>query len=102
MWFRSERKENKRIADLETRLATVFGELNRLDVDMHLLWDKVKVALGRISKRSAMMERTETQPEPAEPPSLNEATGVSGRLWTQHQKEEQQRILNRRAGIINQ
>ena len=98
-WFKSERKENKRITDLENRMSTVQTDLHALDVDMHLLWDKVRVALGRISKRAAILESTETQnPEP-EPPQLNESPAVSGRIWNQHQREEQERILRRRAGL---
>ena len=100
MWFRSERKENKRVADLENRLASLEREHNNLDVEMHLLWDKVKVALGRISKRSAILEAAETQTQtPAQAPELNEVPALSGRLWNQHQKEEQERILRRRAGL---
>ena len=95
-----ERKENKRISALENGLATVKTDLHALDVDMHLLWDKVRVALGRISKRSAILEAAETQPQPAtetSPPA--DAPGFSGRMWTQHQQEENQRILRRRAGL---
>ena len=95
-----ERKENRRVKALEDGLATVKTDLHALDVDMHLLWDKVKVALGRISKRSAIIEAAETQPQPtAEAPSLNEAPALSGRMWNQHQREEQERILRRRAGL---
>ena len=98
-WFKSERKENKRITDLENRMSTVQTDLHALDVDMHLLWDKVRVALGRISKRAAILESTETQSEPPEQPQNNESPAVSGRIWNQHQREEQERILRRRAGL---
>jgi hypothetical protein len=100
MWFRSEQKENKRLKALEEGLESAERELHRLDLDMHLLWDKVKVALGRISKRAAILEKTETQTTPTEEaPVMSEAPSLPGRMWNQHQIEEQQRILRRRAGL---
>jgi len=100
VWFRGERKENKRLQALEEAMGSVQSDLNKLDLDMHLLWDKVRVALGRISKRAAILESTETQgtsvPEAA---SLSEAPSLPGRMWNQHQREEQERILRRRAGL---
>jgi len=100
VWFGGERKENKRLQALEDALGSVRTDLNRLDVDMHLLWDKVRVALGRISKRAAILESTETQSTPApEASTLSEAPSLPGRMWNQHQREEQERILRRRAGM---
>ena len=100
MWPWGERKENKRVQRLEDGLENVKSSLHALDVDMHLLWDKVKVALGRISKRSAILEAAETQPQPAvESSTVNEPPAFAGRMWTQHQKEENERILRRRAGL---
>lgn len=98
-WFKSERKENKRLADLENRMETLSTHLKAMDVDMHLLWDKVRVALGRFSKRAAILEKTETQEEAPEAPPPSEASAPLGRFWNQHQREEQERILRRRAGL---
>lgn len=95
-----ERKENRRLKALEEGLAKALTDLHALDVDMHLLWDKVRVALGRISKRSAILENAETQPRPtAEAPEMSESPALSGRMWNQHQRDEQERILRRRAGL---
>ena len=94
-----EKKENKRIKALEEGLAKALTDLHALDVDMHLLWDKVRVALGRISKRSAIIEKTETQPATEESSDQPSSGYLPGVRWNSHQIEEQNRILKRRAGL---
>jgi hypothetical protein len=72
-WSRDEKINIRRVQALEEDMERVERALKSLDIDMHSLYDKVHAALGRISKRAAIIESTQdgqdAAPQERHPPS---------------------------------
>jgi hypothetical protein len=93
--------QRKRIKELEDGLETVRKEALKLQIEWAEVYDKVRHAMNRMAKRvergtddTAVVESTQEVPQP----NNGGATALGGRL-SDHQKQVQQQILKRRAGL---
>lgn len=83
--------------DLLERLEAVERKLRSSELDWDELYDKCKRLLGRVAKERANMERTaEAEETPAS--TETQPSQGNGRL-NPRQREIQQAILRRRAGL---
>ena len=78
-WFSRGKESTRRVDNLEEDMEKVQRALRTLDLDMHTLYDKVHAALGRISKRAAIIDAS-TQQEAGDPLEASEASRESPAL----------------------
>lgn len=102
MWIFGKMREHKRLRALEEDMETFRTALRGMRADMDLQWEKVQRGLGRIAKRSAIIEAANQEEEPddaAAPegsfdPETTAAFGLEG--LTKRQIEIQRRIVQAR------
>lgn len=95
--------DSRRVADLEDEVAKLKRAFASLEMDWLNVQDKLKRMLMRTVKRAEVAEKLEAAREEladvtdVTPPATNGAQ--SGRLMTARQRQLQQEILTRRAGL---
>jgi hypothetical protein len=101
MWFRDSdaRRALDRCRELEEQVLKLRRDLQALALDYETLYDKVKSALARMSKRAEVVEKAGHLEEGAEQLELAQSNG--GPL-TPRQKQIQQQVLRRRMGVSTQ
>jgi hypothetical protein len=102
MWFRgsSARRTRELVGDLVEHCERLKRRVDALELDYEALYDKVRSALQRISKRAEVVEKAH-----AEAPDLQDSGAAmpsaapdGGGLLTARQKQIQQQVLRRRMG----
>jgi len=74
--------------------------VDALELDYEALYDKVRSALQRVSKRAEVVEKAAQHDTPPESvTSANPPLNGSGAGLSEHQRQVQQQILRRRAGM---
>lgn len=99
MWFRDSdaRRALDRCRDLEEQILKLRRDLQALALDYESLYDKVKSALARMSKRAEVVEKA-GHLEEGVPDQLAEGNGG---LLTPRQKQIQHQVLRRRMGSFD-
>ena len=92
--------QRKRVKVLEDALETLQKDFLKLQIEWAEVYDKVRHAMNRMAKRVERGTADETVVESTQevPQSNGGATALGGRL-SDHQKQVQQQILKRRAGL---
>lgn len=93
----SGRSDNRRIRDLEERCETLERAIKNIRAEWDDTYDKVRVSMARIVKRAAVVEASEEPRAPRQAPL--EIPRNDGRMLSPHQREMQDEILRRRAGL---
>ena len=101
-WFWRSPERSRRIRELEEDLEKFRSEMKRLRLEWEDTYDRLKHMMGRIAKRSAIIEAQTDSTEPEEPATSHAVNGPPGSPWSAHQHKLQEQILaNRRRGIPN-
>jgi len=100
MWFRdsSARRTRELVGELVEHCEKLKRRVDALELDYEALYDKVRSALQRISKRAEVVEKAGHPPEGAA--EQLELDGNGGPL-TPRQKQIQQQVLRRRMGSFD-
>jgi chromosome condensin MukBEF MukE localization factor len=96
----SGRKALRLCGDLIELTEKLKRRVDALELDYEALYDKVRSALQRVSKRAEVVEKAaqhDTPPELTAMPSTGQ--NGSGAGLSDHQRQVQQQILRRRAGM---
>jgi hypothetical protein len=93
--------QRKRIKDLEDGLQTLQKEHLKLQIEWAEVYDKVRHAMNRMAKRVERGTADETVVESNQevPQGNGGANGTHAGRLSDHQKQVQQQILKRRAGL---
>jgi hypothetical protein len=96
----SGRKALRLCGDLVELTEKLKRRVDALELDYEALYDKVRSALQRVSKRAEVVEKA-AQQNPAPEAAFDERNpqNGSGAGLSAHQREVQQQILRRRAGL---
>lgn len=97
MWFFGQKgspRVNARLRDLEDDIDTLKRKHKDLDLEFNTLYDKVRHALGRMAKRSAIVEQAQQQEEAPEslthdPTEASFTDGLEGLSARQRQINQQ-------------
>ncbi len=89
-------RHSRRLERLEDAVDRLEHDFKALEMDWQTVYDKVRKAMGRMVKSSAIMEAREMGEEPES--AANPGTTPNGRLLTPRQMQIQQQILRRRTG----
>ena len=92
--------QRKRVKVLEDALETLQKDFLKLQIEWAEVYDKVRHAMNRMAKRVERGTADETVVESTQevPQANGGAAAITGRL-SDHQKQVQQQILKRRAGL---
>jgi len=92
--------QRKRVKVLEDALETLQKDFLKLQIEWAEVYDKVRHAMNRMAKRVERGTADETVVESTQevPQGNGGAPAITGRL-SDHQKQVQQQILKRRAGL---
>jgi len=92
--------QRKRVKVLEDALETLQKDFLKLQIEWAEVYDKVRHAMNRMAKRVERGTADETVVESTQevPQGNGGAPATTGRL-SDHQKQVQQQILKRRAGL---
>ena len=86
-------QQNRRLSDLTERMEIAERQLKQLRAEWDDTYDKIRVAMGRIVKRAAVVEAAEAE----RPAAAAEPAPVDGRMLDERQRSIQMDILRRRA-----
>jgi uncharacterized coiled-coil protein SlyX len=92
--FRAE----KRLTELEERIAKVERASKDLEAEWSNAWDKLRRMMQRVAKRAEVAERGADPDAEHQLPLASGNEPTHGRMLNERQRQLQQEILRRRAG----
>lgn len=96
-WF-WRKKESTSVLELWEAIRTLTRKIEDKDLDWADMRARCKRLLDRTEKAATRLQSAEDGANNGEPPAMPNANPIAGRL-SDHQREIQQKILRRRAGL---
>lgn len=96
-WFKRGKNPDQPSEDLRDAFRELRKEFRSLQGEWDVTYDKIRILMGRISKRAAIMQEDTAREQEEQAPDSGSEPAPSGPNWTVNMHKAQAQILARRA-----